>query len=463
MKMDQTIFREYDIRGVAGRDLDAEFARALGRAVGTRLRRGAAGPVAASVGRDCRLTSEEYADALIAGFLEAGVDVLDLGMVPTPLLYFSLFELPVAGGIEVTASHNASEFNGFKICQGRDSIHGAAIRSLRDEIERGDFASGAGRREPRDVVGPYLDFCGRTLGPLGRRLRVVVDAGNGAAGPLARALLDRLGCEVIPLYCEPDGRFPNHHPDPTVPENLADVIRLVGERSADAGLALDGDGDRLGVVAPGGRILWGDEVLVILAREVLERKPGAVVVSEVKCSQRLFDDVERRGGRPIMWKAGHSLIKAKMKETGAEIAGEMSGHLFFADRFFGYDDAVYGAGRLLEVLARSEVGLADLIADLPPAHATPELRIECADDVKFRIVDRVRERLRARHPVTDVDGVRVRFEEGWGLVRASNTQPALVLRFEATSPERRDAYRALVERVVAEARAEVEERASRGP
>ena len=456
MKMNPTIFREYDIRGLAEVDFDAGFAHALGRAVGTRVRRArGGGKVTMSVGRDCRLTSDEYADALIRGLNETGVDVLDIAMVPTPLLYFSLFELPVDGGIEITASHNASEYNGFKICIGRESIYGDAITSLRTEIESGDFLSGSGTVERRDVVEPYLAFCEKQFGKLSRRLRVVVDAGNGAASQVAPRMIERIGCEVVALFCDADGRFPNHHPDPTMPENLEDVIRTVDEKKADIGLAFDGDGDRLGVVAPGGRILWGDEVLVVFAREILTRKPGAVVISEVKCSQRLFDDVAKHGGRPVMWKAGHSLIKAKMKELGAEVGGEMSGHMFFADRFFGYDDAVYAAGRLLEILSKSDRGLTELLSDLPPAHVTPELRVDCPDALKFRLVDRVRERLRAEYPVNDVDGVRAQFADGWGLVRASNTQPALVLRFEAGSAEHRDEYRRLVEAIVEEERAKL--------
>jgi phosphomannomutase/phosphoglucomutase len=454
--MNPTIFREYDIRGVAGSDFDADFARNLGRAVGTRVRGLHPGKtVTMSVGRDCRLTSDAYAGALIGGLRETGVDVLDIGMVPTPLLYFSLFELPVDGGIEVTASHNASEYNGFKVCIGRESVYGDAITSLLRDIERSEFASGRGRVEQRDVVTPYLAFCEEQFGKLPRRLRVVVDTGNGAASAIAPAVVERLGCEVIPLYCDPDGRFPNHHPDPTLPENLADVIRTVAERRADVGLAFDGDGDRLGVVGPDGRILWGDEILVVFAREILARKPGAVVISEVKCSQRLFDDVAKHGGRPIMWKAGHSLIKAKMKETGAAVGGEMSGHMFFSDRFFGFDDAVYAAARLLEILATSGASLTALLADLPPVHTTPELRVDCPDALKFQVVERVRERLRASYPVNDVDGVRAQFAEGWGLVRASNTQPALVLRFEATSAAKRDEYRGLVEGIVEEERAQL--------
>jgi phosphomannomutase/phosphoglucomutase len=265
-----------------------------------------------------------------------------------------------------------------------------------------------------------------------------------------------LGCEVIELYCDPDGRFPNHHPDPTVPENLADVIRTVDDSKADVGIAYDGDADRIGVVAPGGRILWGDELLVVFAREILARRPGAVVISEVKCSQRLFDDVAAHGGKPIMWKAGHSLIKAKMRETGAAVGGEMSGHMFFADRFLGYDDAIYASCRLLDILARTEGGVLDLLAGLPPAFNTPEIRVDCPDALKFAVTARVRDRLRRDFPINEVDGVRVSFDDGWGLVRASNTQPALVLSFEASSAAKCAEHRAFVEGLVAEARAAVE-------
>ena len=458
MRMDPTIFREYDLRGIAERDMDADFARALGRAVATRVR--AANPdverPAIAVGRDCRATSDSYAAAVAAGANESGVDVFDIGMVPTPIVYFALFRLPVHGGIQVTASHNASEYNGFKVCIGREAIHGESIARLRGEIERGAFASGRGTTRVHDLLPEYREYVTGQFGRLPRRLKVVVDGGNGASGPVAPAILRDLGCEVVELFCDADGRFPNHHPDPTVPENLEDLARAIEAERADVGIAYDGDGDRIGVVAPGGRILWGDELLVVFAREILSRKPGAVVISEVKCSQRLFDDVARHGGRPIMWKAGHSLIKAKMKETGAEVGGEMSGHMFFADRFLGYDDAIYATCRLLEILARSGGRLVDLLDGLPTAFNTPELRVDCPDDAKFEVVRRVRDRLARDHEVDDVDGVRVRFADGWGLVRASNTQPALVLRFEASSEAVRDAHRAAVERVVEEVRAEVE-------
>ncbi|MBM4266923.1 MAG: phosphomannomutase/phosphoglucomutase [Deltaproteobacteria bacterium] len=455
--MNPTIFREYDIRGVAEEDFDADFAWNLGRAFGTRVRAAHRDrAVTVSVGRDCRLTSDAYAEALIRGLAETGVDVLDIGPCPTPLLYFSLFHYPVDGGIEVTASHNASEYNGFKICLGRGSVYGEAIASLRQEIEAARYASGRGTVEKREIIAPYLAYCAEQFGTLPRRLKVVVDAGNGAAGPIAPAVLKALGCDVTALYCDPDGRFPNHHPDPTLPENLEDLIRTVDSTGADLGVAFDGDADRVGVVAPGGRILWGDEILVIFAREILARRPGSVVISEVKCSQRLFHEVERLGGKPIMWKAGHSLIKAKMKETGAVVGGEMSGHMFFADRFLGYDDAIYAAARLLEILARSSGGILDLLDGLPAAFATPEIRVDCPDTLKFAVAGRVRDMLARDWPINDVDGVRADFGDGWGLVRASNTQPALVLRFEASSEARRDELRRLVEGVLATARAEVE-------
>lgn len=457
MKMNPTIFREYDIRGIAGEDFDEGFAHALGRAIGTRLRKLHPDTTPKiAVGRDCRLTSEAYAKELTRGLVECGVDVVDIGMCPTPLMYFALHELPVQGGLEVTASHNASEYNGFKICIGKSAIYGEAIASLRDEIERGEFANGQGSVSQFEIIPPYEAYCRTQFGTLPRKLKVVVDAGNGAGGHIGPRIMRALGCEVIELFCDPDGRFPNHHPDPTVPENLADVIRAVAETGADVGIAYDGDADRIGVVAPGGKILWGDELLVIFAREILARRPGAVVISEVKCSQRLFDDVAKHGGEPIMWKAGHSLIKAKMKETGAAVGGEMSGHMFFSDRFLGYDDAIYASCRLLDILARSNGGLLDLLDGLPPAFNTPEIRVDCPDTLKFAVAERVRDRLKREFPVNEVDGVRVSFPDGWGLVRASNTQPALVLRFEASSAEQCAAHQKFVEGIVAEARAAVE-------
>jgi phosphomannomutase/phosphoglucomutase len=447
------IFREYDVRGVAERDFDADFAHTLGRAYGTMARE--AGKRVVAVGRDCRLTSDAYAGALAEGIVSTGLEVVDIGTCPTPLMYFSLFHFDLDGGIQITGSHNPADFNGFKICLGKSTLFGEQIQALRRLIDGGRFAAGAGRRSAREVIAPYQDRLASEFGRLSRPLTVIVDAGNSTAGPVAPPLFERLGCTVTRLFCEMDGRFPNHHPDPTVVENLRDLVRAVQTAGADVGLAFDGDADRIGVVDRTGRIVWGDELLVLFARDVLAAHPGAVVVSEVKCSQRLYDDIAARGGRGIMWKAGHSLLKAKMKETGALLGGEMSGHMFFADRYFGYDDAIYAACRLLQILAREGRTVDALLADLPPAFSTPEIRVDCPDDKKFEVARRAQAHFRARYEVIDVDGVRIRFPDGWGLIRASNTQPVLVLRFEAGSQATLDAHRRLVEGVVAEIRREL--------
>ena len=447
------IFREYDIRGVAGRDFDAAFARLLGRAYGTMVRE--AGKRVVAVGRDCRLTSPEYASALAEGLVSTGLEVVDIGTCPTPLMYFSLFHFDLDGGIQVTGSHNPPDFNGFKICVGKSTIHGEQIQELRARIDRNAFASGQGRVTSRDVIEPYQDHLAGQFGRLPRPLTVIVDAGNSTAGPVAPPLFERLGCTVIRLFCDMDGRFPNHHPDPTVVENMQHLIEAMGTNRADVGIAFDGDADRIGVVDRPGRIIWGDEMLILFARDVLAAHPGAVIVSEVKCSQRLYDDIERHGGNAIMWKVGHSLLKAKMRETGALLGGEMSGHLFFADRYFGYDDAIYAACRLLQIVAREGRSVDELLGDLPAAFSTPEIRVDCRDDKKFQVAERAREYFRTRYEIIDVDGVRIRFPEGWGLIRASNTQPVLVLRFEARSRAELDKYQRLVEGVVATIRGEL--------
>jgi phosphomannomutase/phosphoglucomutase len=452
--LNPAIFREYDIRGIADRDFDADFARRLGLAYGTLAREHGARTV--SVGRDCRLSSDRYAAALREGLAATGLAVLDVGVVPTPLVYFSIFHWQLDGGIQITGSHNPSDYNGFKVCLGREALHGDGIQQLRRLMERGAFASGAGSVTSRPVVPTYQDYVVENVGALARPMSVVVDAGNGTGGPVAPAIYRRLGADVHELFTEMDGRFPNHHPDPTVEENMHHLVGAVRDRDAELGIAFDGDSDRIGVVDAQGRMIWGDELLVLYARDVLARNPGATVVSEVKCSQRLYDDVAARGGHALMWKAGHSLLKAKMKETGALLGGEMSGHIFFKERWFGFDDGIYAGARLLELVGRAGETVAALLADLPPAHNTPEIRVDCPDDVKFAVADRVRDRLRAAgHDCIDVDGVRVRFAEGWGLVRASNTQPVLVLRFEASSPERLAEYRRLVEGELEVVRAEL--------
>jgi len=445
--MNPEIFREYDIRGVADRDFDEAFARTLGRAYGTLLRE--KGKRVVAVGGDCRLTSEKYQKALAEGIVSTGIDVIEIGTCPTPLLYFSLFHFDLDGGIQVTGSHNPPDFNGFKVCLGKQTLFGEQIQHLCTLVEAGRFASGSGRRTTRDVITPYQDHLATQFGRLPRIVKVVVDAGNSTAGPVAPPIFERLGCEVTPLYCELDGNFPNHHPDPTVVENMQSLIRAVREEGAEVGIAFDGDADRIGAVGASGRIVWGDEMLVIFARDVLRTNPGAVIVSEVKCSQRLYDDIERRGGSGLMWKSGHSLLKAKMRETNALLGGEMSGHMFFADRYFGYDDAIYAACRLLEILAREGRSVEELLADLPPACVTPEIRVDCPDDRKFSVAERAREHFRGKYEIVDIDGVRIRFSEGWGLIRASNTQPVLVMRFEARSPEKLAEYRGIVEDVVA--------------
>ncbi len=436
--MNPAIFREYDIRGIADTDFDRDFAFTLGRAYGTYAL--GQGKKRVAVGRDC----------LRQGLRATGLDVLDIGVCPTPLMYFSLHHYDLDGGLQVTGSHNPPEHNGFKICLGKITIHGQEIQELRRLVERDVFASGQGKEGSAPIIPPYQEFVSRQFGRLAREIAVVVDAGNSTAGPVAPPIFRSLGCQVTELFCDLDGRFPNHHPDPTIPENLTHLIAKVKETGAEVGIAYDGDADRLGLVDRHGHIIWGDEMLVLFARDILQRQPGAVIVSEVKCSQRLFDDIAQKGGTPIMWKAGHSLLKAKLRETGAVLGGEMSGHMFFADRYFGYDDAIYASCRVLEILGKSGKELTDLLADLPPSCTTPEIRVDCPDELKFHIAEKVRDRFRGQYEIVDVDGVRVKFPEGWGLVRASNTQPVLVLRFEATTPEKLAEYRALMEGVVEE-------------
>ncbi len=443
--MNPLIFREYDIRGIADLDFTDADVETLGRAVGTFLVRG--GCRRLTVGRDCRLSSDRYGERLIAGLRATGADVTDIGVCPTPLLYFSIAHLEQDGGVMITASHNPGAYNGFKICRGLDSVHGEELQQIRALIEAGDFCTGAGSLTTVDLAPAYTAFLTANL-RLSRPLRIAVDAGNGTAGPLAVSILSALGCEVVPLYCEMDGRFPNHPADPTVAANLADLIRAVVDRSLDLGIGFDGDGDRIGVVDEKGRIIYGDRLMILFAREILARKPGATFISEVKCSQTMYNDIETHGGRAVMWKTGHALIKKKMKEEKAELAGEMSGHMFFADRYLGFDDAIYAAGRLLEILAATGRRITELLADVPETVNTPEIRVECPDHIKFAVVEEVTAALRRDHPVIDIDGVRVLFEDGWGLVRASNTQPALVLRFEALTESRLEEIRDVVEGVL---------------
>ena len=445
--MNPQIFREYDIRARVGNDLSAEEVFLLGRALGTYYRR--QGKRRLVVGRDCRLSSPEWQARLMEALVACGCQVLDIGMCPTPVLYFAVRDFEAEGGIIVTASHNPPEFNGFKICNGYHTIFGEEIQGLLQLVQGGDFISGAGFMEVREILPAYQDYLAQNLS-ISRPLRMGLDAGHGTAGAVALPFFRRLGCEVWPLYCEPDGRFPAHEPDPVIEANLADLKALVLEQRLDLGVAYDGDGDRLGVIGPRGEIIWGDQLLVLFSRAVLAGHPGATIIGEVKCSQRLYDDVARHGGRPLMWKTGHSLIKQKMVEEGALLAGEMSGHLFFADRYFGYDDAIYATGRLLELLAATGQSLTDLLADVPPAYITPEIRRDCPDELKFQVVESVKARLKGLFPIIEVDGVRFLHPQGWGLVRASNTQPALVLRFEAISQEALQEIKDLAEKILSE-------------
>jgi phosphomannomutase/phosphoglucomutase len=444
--VDPVVFREYDIRGVAGKDLTEETVGLVGRALGTMVR--AAGGRRVVLGRDVRLSSPGFRRAAADGLAAAGCDVVDLGVVPTPLTYFAA-QTPGSDGLcMITGSHNPADYNGMKIGVGQSTLHGEGIQDVLRLIQRGEFATGAGTVTTHDIVGPYQDYVAGNLRPGARRLRVVVDAGNGTGG-VAVPIFQRLGWEVVPLFLEPDGHFPNHHPDPTVERNLEHLKRKVLEVEADVGIAYDGDADRVGAVDERGNVLWGDQIMILFSRAILAERPGATIVGEVKCSFTLYDDIRARGGRPIMWKAGHSLIKAKMKEEHAELAGEMSGHIFFAHRWLGFDDGIYASGRLHELLSGTHQPLSSLLADVPRTFSTPELRMDCPEDKKFELVRRAQAWFSERYQAVTVDGVRVVFPDGWGLVRASNTQPILVLRFEATTEARLAEIRALVEGVVA--------------
>jgi phosphomannomutase/phosphoglucomutase len=440
------IFRQYDIRGIVGKDLTEEAARGIGGAYAANMaEHGISGAIVVS--RDNRPSGAALRDALVDGLTSAGVDVIDAGVVPTPLNYWALHNLPVVGGIQITGSHNPPEYNGFKLSRGSASMHGEEIQHLYALTQR--TAAPADRRgavREEAIIDPYIDDVVARVGRLSRRIRAVWDCGNGAGSLVAPSLFEKLGLEGRGWFCESDGTFPNHHPDPTVPENLEDLIAAVRADGAEIGIAFDGDADRIGVVDANGEIVWGDRILIVYARDVLERTGrGQPIIFDVKCSQALPMAVEQAGGKPVMWKTGHSLIKDKMREMHAPIAGEMSGHMFFSEGFYGHDDAMYGAARLLRILADSGRTVAQALADVPAFVSTPELRIDVPEELKFGLVEKAVKHFREHYDVIDVDGVRVLFGDGWGLVRASNTQPVIVARYEAQTPERLAAIRAEME------------------
>lgn len=441
--LNTNIFREYDIRGIVGEQLDDDSVKILSRAIGTFFNANGAKRIA--IGYDARESSPRFCSFLTEGLNASGCDVVLIGMVPTPVLYHTTFTQGVDGGVMITGSHNPANHNGFKICLGKSTLFGAQIQEIKQIALSDDFAEGEGSVSSIEVIDAYVsDLAGKIeLGP--RKLKAIVDGGNGMGGVTAVPLYERLGVELVKLYTEPDSNFPNHHPDPTVEENLQDTIAAVREHKADVGLAFDGDGDRIGVVDETGRIIWGDELMILLSRTILAARPGSTIIAEVKCSQNLFDDIERNGGTAIMAKAGHSIIKSKMKETGAVLAGEMSGHIFFADSFYGFDDATYAGARLLEILSKTEKPLSQLFEGIPPTVSTPELRVDCPDETKFDVVAKIAEHFKGTNKVITTDGARILFDHGWGLVRASNTQAILVLRFEADSQEHLDKIQETVE------------------
>jgi len=444
--MNPHIFREYDIRGIAATDLTDPDVELIGKSLGTFYRAHDARTIV--VGQDVRSTSPRIADALTRGLISTGVNVVRIGTVPTPAVYFAVYDGKLDGGVAVTGSHNPREFNGFKMNLGKASIYGAQIQEMRRIAESGQFGSGEGRVTEMDILTGYNAVLRRKL-KLARPLKIVMDAGNGCAGPIAPQLFRDLGCQVEELYCEPDGTFPNHLPDPTVPELMKDLIARVKATGADLGLGYDGDADRVGAVDDTGRMVWGDQVLALYAADILPKHPGGKVLFEVKCSQAVPEWVTKFGGVPILWKTGHSLIKAKMKEEGAILAGEMSGHMFLADDWYGFDDGIYASGRLAMLIAQQARPFSALVDELPHYESTPEIRLDCADEAKFDVVARVTAHFRKTHEVIGVDGARILFGDGWGLVRASNTQPVLVVRFEARTPERLKAIQAEVMSVLA--------------
>lgn len=443
------IFREYDVRGVYEKDFDVEFAKLLGKAlVSFVVKKGNTNPLM-TVGFDARLSSPAINQAVVDGMVSSGARVLTLGLITTPMSYFSMFHLNAVGGIMVTGSHNPPDYNGFKISFGKTTLFGEEIQELRKIIEAGDFVTGAGSSEAYDIFPPYIERYRKEFSHLAG-VPVVLDCGNGAAGIIARRLYEAIGLKPTILFEQPDGRFPNHHPDPTVEENLVELKKQVLKEKAAIGIGFDGDCDRIGVIDNNGRFVLGDELMVVWARDILTKNPGAKIIGDVKCSDRLYADIESRGGQPIMWKTGHSLIKNKIKEEKAPFGGELSGHIFFSDRNYGYDDALYAGLRLMEIVAESGKSVADILKDLPSAFNTPEIRLDTTEEKKLAIVETLKKHFQSLPNVklNLLDGVRASFSDSWALVRASNTQPVVVVRFEANSAERLEQLKTSVMNVV---------------
>ena len=455
MAIPMHVFREYDIRGLVANELTPEFAEQLGRGFGRFLLE--KDPAAQSIvlGRDHRVSSPDLASAFSRGVRSYGVEVISIGVVPTPVSYFAAHVLPVDGLCMITGSHNPPEYNGFKVGIGKSTLAGSEVQELKSHVVEARDGGRSARESDHDIIVPYIHFVVESLGMTIRPIRVVCDAGNGTGGLVGPRLLRALGHHVIELFCNLDGTFPNHHPDPTVEANLRDLQKKVADCKADVGIAWDGDADRIGAIDEKGSILWGDQLMILFSRDVLAERPGAAIVGEVKCSQTLYDDIEKHGGRAIMWKAGHSLIKSKMKEEHALLAGEMSGHIFFRHRYFGFDDGIYSAARLLELIARDGRPLSKMLDGVPRTYASPEIRFDFPEEKKFRAVELAKERLRKHGKTIEVDGVRVIVEGGWGLVRASNTQPLLVLRWEATSEAKLREIQRLIEGTVQQIRQEL--------
>ncbi len=451
-EMNFSIFREYDIRGIVERDFNLHDVEEIGQGYATYLAKH--GGKTCVVGRDCRLSSPEIREALIKGMMRGGTEVIDIGLCATPVLYFAQQNLKTDGGVMITASHNPPDYNGFKVSLGSDTLFGQEIQKLRNIIESGAYLSGKGSLKNHEIMSAYCDYLVKNI-QLDRPVNLAVDAGNGTGGLVAGPILKGLNCKPVELFMEPDGTFPNHEPDPTVAENLTTLSQTVIDKKLELGIAFDGDSDRLGVVDEKGNIIYGDMLMIIFAREILKDQPGSKFIGEVKCSQVMYDDIKSHGGIPIMWRTGHSLIKQKLKEENAFMAGEMSGHFFFRHRYFGYDDAVYAACRLLEILSRDRRPLSTYLTDLPTTYNTPEIRVECPEEKKFQLVERVKEILSSEFSIIDIDGVRVVFQDGWGLVRASNTSPIIVLRFEAQTESRVQEIRRLVENAIEKAKSEL--------